>query len=114
LESRFKAHIVWLVLNGETEKALEELADHYDVDVPKLKVGLPKRYKTGALGCYTARDKTISVLNSEMLSEPAIVIHEFYHHLRTGLDLKHRGNERNAREFAQDFIDAYKTMINSK
>jgi hypothetical protein len=113
LETRFKAYTVWLILNGKTEEALERLAEHYDVDVPKLKTGLPKRHKTGVLGCYTTRDKTISVLNSDMMSQPSVIIHEFYHHLRTGVDHKHRGNERNAREFAQDFTEAYKTMISS-
>ena len=111
METRFKAYIVWLILNSETEKALEKLAEHYDVEKPKLTVGLPKRHKTNVLGCYSARDKTISVLNSDMLSQPSVIIHEFYHHIRIDLDQKHRGNERNAREFAQDYIDEYKTMI---
>ncbi len=108
MESRFKAYIVWLILRSETEKALGMLAEHYDVDVPKLTVGLPKRHKTNVLGCYSTRDHTISVLNSDTLRNPSIIIHEFYHHLRTDLDHKHRGNERNAREFAQDYLDAYK------
>ncbi len=112
METRFKAYIVWLVLNGETEKALEKLSEHYEVELPKLKVGLPKRHKTNVWGTYTARDHTISVLNSDILKQPSVIIHEFYHHLRTGIDLKHRGNERNAREFAQDYIDAYKQLTN--
>jgi len=114
LETRFKAYIVWLILGSKTEKALEMLAEHYEVEKPKLTVGLPKRHKTNVLGCYSARDKTISVLNSDMLRNPSIIIHEFYHHLRIDLDHKHRGNERNAREFAQDYIDAYKALNNPK
>ena len=114
LESRFKAYIVWLILNGKAEEALEQLAEHYDVDMPKLKVGLPKRHKIKTLGCYSTRDETISVLNSDMLKEPSVIVHEFYHHLRIGLDMKHRGNERNAREFAQSFIDEYKMIIAKK
>jgi hypothetical protein len=112
LETRFKAYIVWLILKSETEKALEMLAEHYEVEVPKLTVGLPKRHKTNVLGTYSAHDKTISVLNSDMLRNPSVIIHEFYHHLRIDLDNKHKGNERNAREFAQDYIDAYKTTTN--
>jgi hypothetical protein len=113
LETRFKAYIVWLMLNGETEKALEKLAEHYEVETPKLKVGLPKRYKTRTLGTYTTRHQTISVLNSDMLKQPLVIIHEFYHHLRIDLNRKHRGNERNAREFAQDYVEAYNKITNS-
>ena len=112
METRFKGYIVWLILNGETEKALEKLADHYEVEIPKLKVGLPKRHKTRALGTYTNHNQTISVLNSDMLKQPLVIIHEFYHHLRIDLDHKHRGNERNAREFAQDYVEAYNTITN--
>ena len=114
METRFKAYIVWLILKGETEDALQRLADHYDVDKPKLKVGLPKGHKTGVLGCYSTRDATISLLNSDVYGKPAVILHEFYHHLRTGIDHKHRGNERYANEFAQDYINAYKKITNTK
>jgi hypothetical protein len=110
-EQRFKAKIVWLIANGKAEEALDMLAEHYGVEVPKLKVGLPKGRKVRSLGCYDARSKTISVLNSDSLKDPFVVIHEFYHHLRTGLDLKHRGTERHADGFAREFIQAYKTTI---
>jgi len=106
---RFKVLIVSLVLNGKVEKALELLAEHYSVDVPKIKVGLPKGSKKKVLGCYNARKRTIFVLNSDTLREPFIILHEFYHHLRTALDTKHRGTEKYADEFARDFIKAYKS-----
>jgi len=111
LEQKFKASIVWLILNGKTEKALELLAEHYSVEVPKLKVGLPKGRKKKALGCYSAKNETIFVLNSDTLKEPFIILHEFYHHLRTALDRKHRGTERYADEFSKEFIQAYKSKI---
>jgi hypothetical protein len=110
LEQKFKASIVWLILNGKTEKALELLAEHYSVEVPKLKVGLPKGRKKKALGCYNAKNGTIFVLNSDTLKEPFIILHEFYHHLRTALDRKHKGTERYADEFSREFIQAYKSM----
>jgi len=110
LEQEFKALIVWLILNGKTERALELLGEHYGVEVPKLKVGLPKGRKKKTLGCYNAKDETISVLNSDTLKEPFIILHEFYHHLRTALDAKHRGTERYADEFSKEFIQAYKSM----
>jgi len=110
LEQKFKASIVWLILNGKAEKALELLAEHYGVEVPKLKVGLPKGRKKKAFGCYSAKNKTISVLNSDTLKEPFIILHEFYHHLRTALDTKHRGTEKYADEFSKRFIQAYNLL----
>ena len=109
LEQKAKAFVVWLILNGKTEKALELLAEHYSVEVPKLKVGLPKGRKKKTLGCYNAKNKTISVLNSDALKEPFIITHEFYHHLRTTVDKKHKGTEKHANEFAKEFIQAYKS-----
>jgi len=106
---RFKVLIVSLILNGKIEKALELLAEHYSVSVPKIKVGLPKGRKKKALGCYNAKKGTIFVLNSDTLKEPFIILHEFYHHLRTALDTKHKGTEKYANEFAKDFIQAYKS-----
>jgi hypothetical protein len=110
LEQRFEASIVWLILKGETEKALDALAKHYDVDVPKLKVGLPKGRRIKTLGCYTARNKTISVLNSDVLKQPFVILHEFYHHLRTNVNAEHLGTEKYADEFARKFIQAYNLM----
>jgi hypothetical protein len=110
LERQSKALIVWLILNGKAEKALELLAEHYRVEVPKLKVGLPKGRKKKALGCYVAKSEMIFVLNSDTLKEPFIILHEFYHHLRTALDAKHKGTEKYANEFSKEFIQAYKSM----
>jgi hypothetical protein len=109
-ERRFKARIVFLIANGQTEEALEQLAEHYKVQVPKLRVGLPKKHKKKTLGCYDPRSRTISVLNSDLLKEPFTILHEFYHHVRTGLDVKHRGTEKYANEFATEYIQAYKAV----
>ena len=107
----FEVLIVWLILNGKVEKALELLAEHYSVNVPKIEVGLPKGRKKKILGCYNAKKGTIFVLNSNMLREPFIILHEFYHHLRTALDTKHKGTEKYADEFAKGFIQAYKSKV---
>lgn len=80
--------------------------------MPKIKVGLPRGHKKKTFGCYTAKDKTISVLNSDVLKEPFVIVHEFYHHVRTTADVRHKGTERYANEFANEFIQAYKTMSN--
>jgi len=110
-ELRFKARVVWLIVNGRAEEALKQLAERYGVEVPRLRVGLPKRHKKNVLGCYIARSNTISVLNSDVLREPFVVLHEFYHCVRTGVDVRHRGSERYADEFAMEFIQAYKTVM---
>ncbi|WXG44180.1 MAG: hypothetical protein WED04_09115 [Promethearchaeati archaeon SRVP18_Atabeyarchaeia-1] len=110
-ETKFKASVVLLILNGKPEDALEQLAKCYGVSVPEIKVGLPKGHRKNVLGCYTARDRTISILNSEVLKDPLVVLHEFYHHLRTRPSRVHRGTEKNATGFAMSFIESYKSMM---
>lgn len=110
-QDNFKPLVVWLILNGKTEEALELLSKNYKVSVPELKVGLPKGHKITAFGCYTTKSQTISVLNSDILVNPFVIVHEFYHHLRSkGVDKMHRGTEKNADKFATDFIEAYKKV----
>lgn len=108
MDSNFKALIVWLIMNGRTEEALERLAKHYDTSLPDVKVGLPKRHRKNVSACYTPKNRTIYVLNSDVLKEPFVILHEFYHHLRTSVDKKHRGTEKLANEFAREFINAYR------
>jgi hypothetical protein len=108
LQVNFKPLIVWLILDGQPEKALELLAKKYKVTTPNLKVGLPKRRKATAFGCYTPKNETISVLNSGVMGNPFVILHEFYHHMRMSIDKKHKGTEKNADKFAMDFIEAYK------
>jgi len=107
-QDSFKPVVVWLILNGKAEEALVLLAKNYKVNIPSLKVGLPKRHKIKAYGCYTARNETISVLNSDTLANPFVIIHEFYHHLRSkSVDKMHRGTEKNADKFALEFLHEY-------
>ena len=109
-QDNFKPVVVWLILNGRTEAALTLLAKNYKVRTPNLKVGLPKKHKIKAFGCYSAKDETISVSNSDILVNPFVIIHEFYHHLRSkAVDKMHRGTEKGADRFAMEFIEAYKT-----
>ena len=75
---------------------------------PLLKIGLPKGHKNNIYGCYTAKNTTISVLNSDILGNPFVILHEFYHHLRSkSVDKQHKGTEKNANKFAIDFIREY-------
>jgi hypothetical protein len=108
----FKPVVVWLILNGKTEEALTLLAKNYKVNVPSLKVGIPKGHKIKARGCYTAKNQTISVLNSDTLANPFVIIHEFYHHLRSkAVDRMHRGTEKNADKFALEFLREYEEAV---
>ena len=111
-QDNFKPVVVWLILNGKTEEALTLLAKNYKVNVPSLKVGLPKGHKIKASGCYTAKKETISVLNSDALANPFVIIHEFYHHLRSkAVDKMHRGTEKNADKFALEFLHEYEKAV---
>jgi hypothetical protein len=113
-QDNFKPYVVWLILSGKTEEAIELMAKNYKVNVPKLKVGLPKGHKVTACGCYTAKNETITVQNSDIIVNPFVIIHEFYHHLRSkGVDKMHRGTEGNADKFALDFIAAYNALAKS-
>jgi Zn-dependent peptidase ImmA (M78 family) len=109
LQNEFKPKVVWLILNGKPEEALMLLAKNYNVVVPKLKVGLPKGRVTKAYGCYSPSNETISVLNSDVIQNPFVILHEFYHHLRTSIDKQHKGTEKNADRFALEFLASYRS-----
>jgi hypothetical protein len=104
----FKPMIVYLILNKQTEQALDLLAKNYNVDTPKLKVGLPKGHTHNAYGTYATKNQTIFVLDSDVFFNPFVILHEFYHHLRSsGVDKLHRGTEKNADKFAIGYINAF-------
>ncbi|MCJ7632659.1 hypothetical protein MUP77_09745 [Candidatus Bathyarchaeota archaeon] len=107
-EYLFKAKIVQMILMKENIDAIKALSHHYSVDIPRLKVGMPRRYSR-KVGCYVSKTKTIHVMNQEYLDNPFLILHEFYHHLRTQ-DSEHRGTEKYANKFAEEFIKAFKTL----
>lgn len=104
----FKAIIVSLILSRNTEEAIRSLSKVYDVDVPKLKVGQIKGKKKAA-GVYVSKKKTILVSKGDNLWDPFIILHEFYHYLRDQ-NGEQRGNEKFANAFAQDYINALKSL----
>jgi len=104
----FKANIVQLILMKETDEALKALSQHYGIGVPHLRVGMPKR-SAKKVGCYVSETKTIHVMNWEKIEDPFVILHEFYHHLRTQ-NRKHRGTEKHANRFAEEFIEAFQTF----
>lgn len=102
----FKARIVHLILSRKPEDALKQLSKHYNVAVPRVKIGMPKG-QSKSQGCYVTEKKTIYFSNQDALYNPFVVLHEFYHHLRS-TGGKHKGTEKFADAFAKDFLDAYK------
>jgi len=108
-EDFFKASIVYLILSGRVEDALDKLSNYYRVEKPKLVIKRVKGHcKAPAL--YSLKKKTIYIQNGEYYMNPFVILHEFYHHLRN-FGGKHRGTEKNANEFAKSYINAYKKLI---
>ncbi len=112
VNSVFEAKVVALILSRETEEALELLSQHYGVEKPKLKVGMPKRYSKNP-ACYVAKKRTIHVSRREILWNPQVILHEFYHHLRNLTDA-HGGIEKYAQRFAENYLQAYKKQQHTK
>jgi len=99
----FQGKIVRLIaIEKNPEEALDALCAHYRVERPALRIGLPKGEKR-ALGCYVHKERAIYMSSEEYLFDPYVLIHEFYHHLRS-ITGKHRGTERHARDFALEFL----------
>jgi hypothetical protein len=106
----FRAKVVCLILSKDTEEALEMLSQRYEVMKPKLKIGMPKRYSKNP-ACYVSKNRTIHVSRREILWNPHVILHEFYHHLRSVTDA-HGGIEKYADKFAKNYLDACKKTIN--
>ena len=100
-----KAEIVRLIISGKAEDALVKLSEAHGVSCPRIKVGRVKG-KSGVPAVYVAREKTIYIQDGELFTNPIVILHEFYHHLRMAGG-KHRGTERYANRYAMDFVKAY-------
>jgi len=62
-----------------------------------------------ALAVHSAKDKTIYLSDGKFYTDPFVILHEFYHHIRIVLG-KHRGPERHASKFAITFLLAYNKL----
>ena len=111
-DALLRAKVVYLILSKDTEEALELLSRRYEVVKPKLKVGMPKRYSKNP-ACYVAKKRTIHVSRREILWNPHIILHEFYHHLRNLTDAQ-RGIEKYAERFAENYLQAYRKTATRK
>jgi hypothetical protein len=101
-EREFRVRVVSSIVSGRPETALHLLSKHYGVDEPVLRVGTVKRHRK-VLACYVEREKRIYLSKSDFITDPFIILHEFYHHLRASGAT--RGQvEKRADEFALEFI----------
>ena len=105
----FKAKVVNLILSKDTEEALQLLSQRYEVAKPNLRVGMPKRHSKKP-ACYAAKRRTIHVSDREVLHNPHVVLHEFYHHLRNSKNAQ-RGTEKYAQRFAENYLQAYRIIV---
>lgn len=103
------ATVVALILDSKPEDALEALCKHYHVSRPKLGIGVIEGKTKGVAAVYSMRRREILAARREFLFDPFVLIHEFYHHLRS-VGGRHRGTERQADVFALDFIRAYQRL----
>lgn len=108
-----KAKIVYLILNKKTEEALQNLSNFYKVTPPEITVGTIKGKRRTVYAVYVQQERKIYCINSDIFYNPFIVLHEFYHHLRTKAGT-HRGSERYANMYAKSFIDSYKKITDQK
>jgi hypothetical protein len=108
-EDRMKAAVVALILDSKTEEAIGLLSRWYKVSEPKLGVGVFEGRTKGVAAVYSQNNKKILAAKREYLYNPFVMIHEFYHHLRSASG-KHRGTEKQADKFALDFIASYNRM----
>jgi len=106
IDDSIKAKVVHLIFAKEPEQALELLANLYNVKNPKLRVGTVKRRRKTALAVYVHKENTIYASNSDILYNPFVILHEFYHHIRSKSG-EHKGTEKNADAFANEFIQSY-------
>lgn len=110
LDDITKAKIVHMILNRNTEDALQKLSKFYNVTPPEIVVGTIKGKRKTVYAVYVQKERRIYVINSDVFYNPFIVLHEFYHHIRTRAGV-HRGSEKHANMYAQSFVDSYKRLV---
>lgn len=108
----FKAKVVNLILSKKVGEALELLSQRHRIPKPNLKIGMPKRH-SAKLACYVAKKRMIHVSRGELLYNPRVILHEFYHHLRNSTDAQ-KGVEKYAEKFAENYLQAYQIIMRAK
>ncbi len=110
LDDLAKAKVVQMILDKKTEEALLSLSAHYKVNPPQIVVGTIKGKRRTVYAVYVQRERKIYCINSDIFYNPFIVLHEFYHHIRTTGGI-HKGSEKYANIYAKGFIDSYNKII---
>ena len=113
LDEESMAKIVYKILNRDTEQALSDLSDLYNIRAPEIVVGTIKGKRKTVYAVYVQNENRIYALNSDIFYNPFVVLHEFYHHLRSRGGV-HRGSEKNANMYAKKFIEAYSRGLVNK
>jgi len=104
-----KAKIVYMIINKKTEEAIENLSKFYNIDPPEIVVGTIKGKRRTVYAVYVQKQSKIYTKNSDTFYNPFIILHEFYHHLRTKNGI-HRGSEKHADRYANSFIDSFRKV----
>ena len=106
MEGLFRVKVVKLILSGKAEEAIRSLSTHYNVRAPDIRVGTVKRHRR-VLACYVQKENRIYISKSDLLTNPFVVLHEFYHHLRAS-QIQVKGQiEKRADSFALAFIHEF-------
>jgi hypothetical protein len=105
-----KAKVVYMILNRRTEEALQNLSNFYNITPPEIVVGTIKGKRRTVYAVYVQKESKIYAINSDVFYNPFVILHEFYHHIRTRAGV-HRGSEKYANMYAKSFIDSYKKII---
>ena len=113
LDDLTRTKVVYMILSKQTEKALQHLSTFYNVGPPQIVVGTVKGKRKTVHAVYVQKESKIYATNSDIFYNPFVVLHEFYHHIRTKGGI-HRGSEKNANMYAKSFIDAYNRIIRDK
>jgi hypothetical protein len=108
-EDEMKASVVAMILDSRPEEALDLLSKWYRIERPRLGVGVVEGRTKRVAAVYSPRRKEILAARREYLYNPFVMIHEFYHHLRSRSG-RHRGTEKEADRFAVEFIRAYQKL----
>jgi hypothetical protein len=104
-----KTSVVAMILDSRPEDALDLLSKWYGIERPRLGVGVVEGRTKRVAAVYSLRRKEILAAKREYLYNPFVMIHEFYHHLRSRSG-RHRGTEKEADRFALDFIRVYQRL----
>ena len=98
-----------MILDSKPEEALRVLSRWYKVSEPRLGIGVVEGKTKGVAAVYSQNRKEILAARREFLYDPFVMIHEFYHHLRSTSG-RHRGTEKQADKFALEFIAVYQRL----